>query len=109
VSVRRCFGCGGEYRKGSRVVVLCEDGSSKPTTVCPKCSGRALVIVPLVRPKVVQKIEKSSDDVDRALRLLTSYTKPYKISPPEPGSFLAGRLEGLETAIEVLKKIGGGT
>ncbi len=50
--MRKCKGCGGEFRKG-RLAFLFGDGGVKGALICPKCEKRGVLLVPiLVVPKV---------------------------------------------------------
>jgi len=114
VSLSRCKGCGGEYRKGSIAVLFFQKGGSARTRVCPSCVKRGVLVVPELLAPVVKRVEKRSEAVEEAIRTLTTYMKAAQAcadgTKDEDGFsgrvFQIGRVEGYESAIELLKKVG---
>jgi hypothetical protein len=109
----RCKACGSDYRKGTLVFLL-TPGGLKGARVCQSCaSGGVLLVAPKIGP-MIQKKTVRSDGVERALRMLNTYAKVAKSGSNAAGTnipvrdVMLGRAEGIETAIEVLKRECGG-
>jgi hypothetical protein len=107
-----CKGCGREYRKG-RTVILVSPKETRNARVCQSCADGGVVIVakkiaPLVQAKstvpekriLFASVVKQLDTLRKALDL-TIDTK----SGLEENTFIEGKVEGLESAIEVLKRV----
>ena len=112
MSLSRCKGCGGEYRKGSIAVLFLQKGGSARTRVCPGCVKRGVLVVPELLAPVVKRVEKRSEAVEEAIRTLTTYMKAAQACADgikdgySRRAFQIGRVEGYESAIELLKKVG---
>ena len=102
-----CKGCGAEFRKGTLAFLLTPEGL-KGSRVCAACVKRGVLLVPVLVPPV--KVEKVSrpPQVDGVLRALRTYTRMANTrasaSGGHEGAFAAGRAEGLESAIETIKR-----
>lgn len=102
-----CPGCGGAFRKGTTVLLLGEAGAERKR-VCPKCAGAGLTVVAVKQPTIVKQnvfTGGASYNAD-VIRTLTTYAKLARLGarPGEPmQEFQAGRAEGFEGAIELLK------
>jgi hypothetical protein len=104
-----CKACGQTYRRGTRALVQFPRGSIS-TTVCPKCAAKGLLIVARVLPPVkVEKIQRA-DDVERVIRMLRTYASAARAVAKaegernEIGLVASGRAEGLESALETLRR-----
>jgi hypothetical protein len=115
--MKRCPGCGGEYRAASRTVVLLaasgKGQKNRVARVCPGCHGKGVTVVATFVPSVVKKVEARSGELDKAIRMLTSYLRMAQAITKDPLSetsklLAEGRAEGLESAIETLQKIQAG-
>lgn len=120
----RCKACGKDFRKGVLVSLL-EPGGLQRVRVCQGCAGAGVVIVaPKIAP-VVKQEHAAPDGVDRALRTLRTFAAAArasaKVKPPaalkssedaglarEDIAQMLGRAEGLESAIEAIKRECGG-
>lgn len=104
----RCKGCGKEFRKGVLAFLLTPKGLTG-ARVCQACaSGGVLLVAPRVAP-VVQNKTVRSDGVKRALRMLRTYANVSRHHAGMNGGIgrdahAAGRAEGFEGAIELLKR-----
>lgn len=101
-----CKGCGREYRKGTIAFLLTREGL-KGARVCQVCAaGGAVIVAPTLAPVVKEKVVRS-DGVERVLRTLRTYAAAARSGPTSEG-FGHARAEGLESAIEVIKRECGG-
>jgi hypothetical protein len=105
----RCKACGAEFRKGVLAFLLTGKGL-EGARVCQSCArGGVLLVAPKLAPIVKQKTVRS-DGVERALRMLRTYASVAKASAKENElsdgnrKLLSGRAEGIETAIETIKR-----
>ena len=111
-----CPGCDRDYRTGVTVTLLDPIKGVERKRVCQRCAAGGLVVVaPRMAPVVKGVARETSDDVDQAVRMLRTYALAAKASrdefPSDPGTpdaidhaHFAGRLEGLEAAIELLTR-----
>jgi hypothetical protein len=101
MSMRICKACGCSSRKLQRAIVF-GDGGFAPGMVCAKCAQSGMLVVAVARaPKVVQKLVASAA-VDTAIRTLkTLALAAGSVHPID--DFGHGRIDGFESAIEVLK------
>ncbi len=103
----RCKACGNEFRKGVLAFLLAPSGL-RGARVCQTCAaGGVLIVAPKLGP-LVQKKEVRSDGVERAVRQLRTMTRASTLGMNADSDFQRGRAEGLEGAIEVLKRECGG-
>jgi hypothetical protein len=110
----RCKACGSDYRKGVLAFLL-SPGGLRGARVCQSCaSGGVLLVAPKLGP-VVQKKAVRSDGVERAIRMLRTYAAASRdaakanlhsesVADERMRQAHAGRAEGFEGAIEVLKR-----
>lgn len=97
--MKTCKGCGNEYRKSKHALLVFGDGSVSNARVCPDCIKRAIRVVAVLRAPILRIDRKrTDDDVARVLRMLTTYAKFAK------SEGLDGRSEGLEAAIETVRR-----
>lgn len=117
--MKTCRACGDEYRKGKLAFVLTEGqgkrGGGRKLVggiVCPECAaGGLLIVAPKLAP-VIKKVEKRSDEVQRALRQIQTLAKATRASArgvttnQVVADQISAKAEGLESAISVLENIG---
>jgi hypothetical protein len=111
--VSLCKACGGEFRKGKLAFIV--GGNDKKlfgAIVCPSCAkGGLLLVAPKLGP-VVKKVERRTDEVERALRQLTMLAAAARasarniVSNQAMADEFSAKAEGIESAITVLKDIG---
>lgn len=95
-----CGACPRTYRVGTMALVFSEKEPPARRRVCPECARRGLLVV--AKTRNVSKVQiVRSGVVDKAIRMLTTYAKQATAAG------LDGRAEGLESAIQCLKGIGG--
>lgn len=114
-----CPGCDRDYRTGITVTLLDPIKGAERKRVCQRCAAGGLVVVaPRIGPVVKGITRETSDDVVQAVRMLKTYALAAKASrdefEPNPHTqdegdalnraHFAGRLEGLEAAIELLTR-----
>jgi hypothetical protein len=97
-----CGACGGDYRVGTLALVFSPGEPPSRKRVCPKCAGKGLLIVAKTAATKIVKKEVRSDAVERVLRMLKTYASAAK------SSGLDERAEGLECALETLRRETGG-
>jgi hypothetical protein len=105
-----CKACGNEFRKGVLVTLLTPKGI-RGARVCQSCANGGMIIVAQkVAPVIEQKVVRAPEP-DRIVRMLKTYASAALAAAskeqPETGGeheFFKGRAEGIETAIEVIKK-----
>ena len=98
--MKTCKACGTKARKLHRALVMGPDREVALGLVCGPCEDRGIVIVALrvpvlVKQVLVKRVERSSDDVERALRSLRTLRKACTDD---------SRAEGLDQAIQVLTR-----
>jgi DNA-directed RNA polymerase subunit RPC12/RpoP len=103
--MRRCKACGAEFRKGKLAIVHSRKDGLQGGHVCPDCASKGSLIVAKVSDvvKVVEK-KQQDDTVARILWMLRIYARAARFHQPRT-DFLNGQAEGLETAIEVIKRV----
>jgi hypothetical protein len=111
--MKKCKGCGGEFRKGT-IAFLLVKGKLAGARLCPKCVADGVTIV-APRPRnvaasAIAKTRSRDDDVAKVLRMLRTYAKAAHSAAngetrgcPEYCAH-EGRAEGLESAIETIKQ-----
>lgn len=117
----RCKGCGAEYRKGRRRLLLQPDGSLTSALVCDACAKRSLAIVapivpfspPAATPEAAAAVRVHREQIRAAKRRVRVYmaaaTAAAALATDERNEvrqqYHLGRAEGLETAIALLDVI----
>ena len=91
--VKTCKACGTKARKLHRALVMGPDREVASGLVCGPCEDRGIVIVALCVPVLVKRVERSSDDVERALRVCARSARhapttagPEGARPSDPGA-----------------------
>lgn len=111
MSIRRCKGCGGEFRKG-RLAFLFGDGGVKGSLVCPRCEKRGVLLVPiLVAPKVDggKAARRSEREVlEPFVKNLRGKVKAMKtmngISTDEGRAYVEAKIEAMEAVVTMLEE-----
>jgi hypothetical protein len=106
-----CKACGHTYRKGTLVTLLVPGQGVTGARVCQDCAaGGMLVVAPKVAPKVEQKVARP-EGYEKALRQLQVLARAargtasqYASEEASDYSHFNGKAEGIESAIEVLKR-----
>ena len=119
----KCPGCDADARKGTLVLLLDpRSGKHKRQRVCPRCVRRAVLVAAPLQTPIVKGLKvkpAASGDVDRAIRMLTTYGKAARASElreheaalkhgdvdarAENTAYHRGRAEGFEGALELLR------
>jgi hypothetical protein len=110
MSLRKCPGCDGEFRKGTLAVLVGVEGQApRRARVCPSCVSRGVFIVPRIAPTKVVKKADGGEVVERLKRMLRTYIAAAKaprtrsLGPDHAAEdFADGRAAGLEAALECL-------
>lgn len=117
----RCKGCGAEYRKGRRRLLLEQDGSLTSALVCDSCSKRAVAIVapiipfspPAATPEAAAAARVHREQIRAAKRRVRMYmaaaNAAAELAMHERDDlrkqYQLGRCDGLETTIALLDVI----
>jgi hypothetical protein len=107
--MKRCKGCGEEFRKGVMTFLL-TSGKLQGARVCQGCARDGVFICAPKLAPVVKKLVDRRDGVERALRTLRMYAKSASLSQRLSGgvgigaALQQGRAEAYESAIEVIKR-----
>jgi hypothetical protein len=110
MTMTKCKGCGKEYRKGARVLLLI-NGGIQGARVCQTCASRGATLVAAhAVPVVKYVIDARTDAVIRILRQLRILSKLAGAAIKEAGNdhemmaHAQGREEGFDGAIEVINE-----
>lgn len=118
MSAPKCKACGGAYRKGTRRLLLEQDGTTTAAFVCPSCARRAVQIVapllPIVAPKAADaEVLFFKNALRRAKRTLTLFIATARNNvraehDKDKAQFFDGRASGLEMALGLVETIAEG-
>jgi hypothetical protein len=106
-----CKGCGGSYRKGTRVLLVLPSGTQERALVCPKCAGKGLTVcavrqAPVVKQEVKGDVDKTLNAAIRQLRVLMAAANAVACGNDREMEFeQSGKAQGYEGAIVVLKRL----
>jgi hypothetical protein len=104
-----CPSCGQSFRTGVTVLLVDPRLPAERKRVCRRCASKALrICAPYQGPIVKAAPAPRSDDVERAIRMLTTYAKAANAAAATAArgiehEFQRGRAEGFEGAIELLR------
>jgi hypothetical protein len=115
--VTRCKGCGREFRKGKLVFLILPSGGLKGARVCQPCADGGATLVaakhaPIVHARsaapekrvLFASVVKQLQGMAKALAQTKQPSTGSLEDDQEIETFILGKQEGLEAAIEVIKK-----
>jgi len=106
---RRCKACGTTgFRKATLALVLLR-GAHEGGLVCPECARSGVLLVASRVAPVIRQETAKPEALRRVLARLATYAKAASTATPEDARLCVaehrlGRYEGIQTAIEVLKR-----
>ena len=116
--MKTCKVCGEPYRKGQIVHIMGERGL-QAVRACQKCAGKGVTLVatnpvtfckcgnPATKCHICAGSSQPAGDIAAALKQLEGRLKLIKMSPAptdeKAAASLSGRIEGMESAIALLK------
>jgi hypothetical protein len=109
-----CPACQREYRSGTIAILLDSNGQPTNKRVCQKCASGGLLIVATKVPAPVQEKVVRAPAFDNIITQLRVMSRAARVSEQRaefdggsPDPYFQGRAEGLEAALELVKRVSG--